>query len=52
MTRKEVERMIKAINQKIIYQDQHTIEVESGSYCGEPITFCFDDDGKLIEIDS
>lgn len=52
MTRKEVEKMIKSINQEIIYQDRHSIEVESGSYCGEPIVFYFDDDGKLTEIDS
>lgn len=52
MTREDIKKMIKSINQEIIYQDQHTIEVESGSYCGEPITFYFDDDGKLIEIDS
>jgi len=48
MTKKQVKKMMKELNIKLLYEDKITLEYENSCY-GNPISFVFDK-GKLINI--
>lgn len=49
MKKEDVKKMIKSLNQDIVYEDDTSIEIEN-VYAGETIIFKFNCGGDLIEI--
>lgn len=48
MTKKQVKKMMKNLNIKLLYEDKNSLEYENSCY-GNPISFVFDK-GILINI--